>query len=156
EDHISPFGGNRAHGNSTVRQIGPPCHLRDDRARRPPRQPPLSIIPKSGYRFSEKIMLHQQPRRDADSTRGHPAVMGRRPAHAFRGLLSGSCFSVASARRSHRWASASLNALICGSTAILAAAAHSAARARYQSAFRCAAFRCTKGLIHLPPTTRTK
>jgi DNA-binding winged helix-turn-helix (wHTH) protein len=32
------------------------------------------MIPKSGYRFSEKIMLHQWPDRDDDSKKSHPAL----------------------------------------------------------------------------------
>src|SRR5215211_2694392 len=33
------------------------------------------MIPKSGYRFSEKIMLQQQPERDDDSKKSHHAVV---------------------------------------------------------------------------------
>src|SRR3954454_4287783 len=35
------------------------------------------MIPKSGYRFSEKIMLKQRGRADDDSTRSHRALLSR-------------------------------------------------------------------------------
>jgi len=34
----------------------------------------MSMIPKSGYRFSEKIMLQQKIERDDDSRKSHPAL----------------------------------------------------------------------------------
>jgi hypothetical protein len=33
------------------------------------------MIPKSGYRFSEKIMLHKRLERDDDSKNSHPALV---------------------------------------------------------------------------------
>jgi hypothetical protein len=36
------------------------------------------MIPKSGNRFSEKIMLKQRTRRDDDSKKSHPALDGQR------------------------------------------------------------------------------
>jgi hypothetical protein len=46
---------------------------------------PWSMIRKSGYRFSEKIMLKQKDRRDDDSKKSHPALAG---ALRVRGRLS--------------------------------------------------------------------
>ena len=40
------------------------------------------MIPKSGYRFSEKIMLKQEVERDDDSKRSHRALSDRRSAAA--------------------------------------------------------------------------
>ncbi|MFL5145396.1 MAG: hypothetical protein ACJ8DP_18945, partial [Microvirga sp.] len=37
----------------------------------------LKLIPKSGNRFSEKIMLKKEVERDDDSTRSHRALAGR-------------------------------------------------------------------------------
>jgi hypothetical protein len=42
------------------------------------------MIPKSGYRFSEKIMLQQRLERDDDSKKSHPDLsFARRGPHAF-------------------------------------------------------------------------
>jgi hypothetical protein len=41
------------------------------------------MVPKSGYRFSEKIMLNNRLKRDDDSKKSHPALARRsRPADA--------------------------------------------------------------------------
>jgi hypothetical protein len=37
------------------------------------------MIPKSGYRFSEKIMLNKAVERDDDSKKNHPALARYRP-----------------------------------------------------------------------------
>jgi hypothetical protein len=37
------------------------------------------MIPKSGYRFSEKIMLKQELKRNADSTKSHFALPPAKP-----------------------------------------------------------------------------
>jgi hypothetical protein len=34
------------------------------------------MVPKDGYRFSEKIMLEQKPGWDDDSKKSHPALVG--------------------------------------------------------------------------------
>ena len=44
-----------------------------------------SKIPKSGYRFSEKIMLKQKVGRDDDSKKNHPALASSAWAPALRG-----------------------------------------------------------------------
>jgi hypothetical protein len=51
------------------------------------------MIPKSGNRFSEKIMLKQRLERDADSTQSHPALaaIGRRGFQSLNDDDSGGC-----------------------------------------------------------------
>jgi hypothetical protein len=45
-----------------------------------------SMIPKSGYRFSEKIMLNKAVERDDDSKKNHPALETKTPASGAPGV----------------------------------------------------------------------
>jgi hypothetical protein len=49
-----------------------------------------TMIPKSGHRFSEDIMLHQKCRADRDSKKRDPALESRCLQYLFRGLANDS------------------------------------------------------------------
>jgi hypothetical protein len=51
-----------------------------------------SMIPKSGYRFSEKIMLNKAVERDDDSKKNHPALETKTPASGAPGVRRRSNF----------------------------------------------------------------
>src|SRR5262245_31842427 len=74
------------------------------------------MIPKSGYRFSEKIMLQQKLERDDDSKKSHPALAfprstrdrGPSPSRATTGRRSGDDRSRFRRNSSINWAATEL------------------------------------------------